>query len=119
VAGFKNFVEHNVDVLKEVLSKLISSDAITSLVDVSPQEGKVIQVDNKKIGVYKDQFGSIHAVSATCTHMGCTVSFNQTEKSWDCPCHGARYSIDGTVLNGPADRDLEYLNVDVLATSKD
>ena len=42
------------------------------------------------------------------------IAWNQTEKSWDCPCHGARYSVDGTVLNGPSDRDLEYINVELL-----
>jgi hypothetical protein len=118
VAGFKNFAEHNSDVLKELMSRLFSSEAMTSLADVAPDEGKVIQFDNQKIGIYKDQFGAIHAVNATCTHMGCTVSFNQTEKSWDCPCHGARFSIDGAVLNGPADRDLEYLNVELLEASR-
>jgi Rieske Fe-S protein len=50
--------------------------------------------------------------------MQCTVAWNGTERSWDCPCHGARYAVDGTVLNGPADRDLEYINVELLETHK-
>lgn len=115
IAGFKSFVEHNADVLKEVLSKFFSSDSSKGFADVAPLEGKVLDIDGKKVGVYKDVHGSVHAVHAACTHMGCNVAWNQTEKSWDCPCHGARYSVDGTVLNGPADRDLEYINVEVLA----
>lgn len=118
VAGFKNFMEHNTDVLKEVFSKFFSSDADKGFADIAPTEGKVIDVDGRKIGVHKDAFGSIHAVHAACTHMGCTVAWNQTEQSWDCPCHGARYSTDGKVLNGPADRDLEYINTELLAENQ-
>lgn len=114
VAGFKNFTEHNLHVLKEVVAKLFSSGETESLADIAPTEGKVLQIDGKKVGIYKDAHGAVHAVSATCTHMGCDVSFNQTERSWDCPCHGARYAIDGTVLNGPADQDLEYMNIELL-----
>lgn len=118
VAGFKNFTVHNFDVLKEVMSRFFASDKINGLADIAPTEGKVIQIDDDKVGIYKDEHGSIHAVYATCTHMGCTVSWNQAELSWDCPCHGARYSVDGTVLNGPADRDLEYMNVELLEAAK-
>jgi len=115
VAGFKSFVEHNTDVLKEVLGKFFSSDPNTGFADIAPTEGKVIDVDGRKIGIHKDKLGSVHAVHAACTHMGCTVAWNQTEQSWDCPCHGARYSTDGKVLNGPAERDLKYVNVEILA----
>ncbi|HET9053604.1 MAG TPA: FAD-dependent oxidoreductase, partial [Cyclobacteriaceae bacterium] len=115
IAGFKNFVAHNTNVLKEVVSKFFSSGPEQSFADIAPTEGKVMEVDGKKIGVYKDEQGSVHAVHAACTHMGCTVTWNQTEKSWDCPCHGARYSVDGTVLNGPADRSLEYINLQAMA----
>lgn len=118
VAGFKSFAAHNFDVLKEVVSKLFASEEINGFADVALDEGKVIQLDKQKVGIYKDQQGAVHAVNATCTHMGCTVCWNQTEKSWDCPCHGARFSVDGTVLNGPADRDLEYLNVELLEPKK-
>lgn len=114
IAGLKNFTSHNLDVLKEVMSKIFSSGDVNSLADIAPAEGKVLTIEGRKVGIYKDEFGSVHAVSATCTHMGCDVSFNQTERSWDCPCHGARYSVDGRVLNGPADRDLEYMNIEMI-----
>ncbi len=122
VAGFKSFVEHNVHVAKEVLKKVFSLDTEPNhgLADIAATEGKVMEIEGRKVGVYKDAQGSIHAVSATCTHMGCTVSFNQTERSWDCPCHGARFSVHGKVLNGPADRDLEYMNAaQLMGTGKD
>jgi glycine/D-amino acid oxidase-like deaminating enzyme len=54
----------------------------------------------------RDTTGRLHAVSATCTHLGCTVAFNDAEGSWDCPCHGSRFDPDGSVLHGPATQPL-------------
>jgi Rieske Fe-S protein len=51
--------------------------------------------------------GTLHAVSARCTHMGCIVHWNPAETTWDCPCHGSRFSVEGKVLEGPAVDDLE------------
>jgi Rieske Fe-S protein len=56
----------------------------------------------KKYAVYRDEAGTLHRVSAVCTHLGCIVHWNSLEGSWDCPCHGSRFGIDGAVLNGPA-----------------
>ena len=58
-------------------------------------------------GVYRDDDGQVHAVSLRCTHMGCLLRFNSAELSWDCPCHGSRFDVDGAVLEGPAVHDLE------------
>ena len=58
-------------------------------------------------GIYRDEKGRLHAVSLRCTHMGCLVRFNAAERSWDCPCHGSRFAIDGSVLEGPAVKPLE------------
>lgn len=75
-------------------------------------EGKVIKTGFfKKIAVYKDEDGKIHTISPKCTHMGCTVGWNNKEKTWDCPCHGSRYNKYGKVINGPAPRDLEEKNL--------
>jgi Rieske Fe-S protein len=62
--------------------------------------------------VYRDDSGQPHALAATCTHLGCIVGFNDAERTWDCPCHGSRFGIDGTVLNGPAVRPLEPRELD-------
>jgi Rieske Fe-S protein len=48
----------------------------------------------------------VHSVSARCTHLGCIVSWNNAERSWDCPCHGSRFGVDGDVLQGPAVKPL-------------
>jgi Rieske Fe-S protein len=55
-----------------------------------------------KMGVYRDETGDLHGVSLRCTHLGCLVSFNEAEASWDCPCHGSRFDVDGAVLEGIA-----------------
>ena len=56
--------------------------------------------------MYRDPQGTLHAVSSVCTHLGCLVKFNNAEKTWDCPCHGSRFGVDGAVLDGPATRPL-------------
>jgi Rieske Fe-S protein len=48
-----------------------------------------------------------HALSARCTHLGCIVAFNDAETAWQCPCHGSRFAVDGSVIQGPANRPLE------------
>lgn len=70
-------------------------------------EGKILNLDGEKVAAYKDEKGETHVVSAVCTHLGCIVNWNNAEKSWDCPCHGARYSCDGEVLEGPAVKGLK------------
>ena len=78
-----------------------------------PGEGGVVRHNGKIIGAYRDQAGAVHGVSLTCTHLGCTVRWNAAETTWDCPCHGSRFSHDGTVLQGPAVRDLRRFDVTV------
>ncbi len=75
--------------------------------DVAPGEGKVVGRPGNQTAVYRDPGGEVHAVSARCSHLGCIVSWNPAESSWDCPCHGSRFSVDGEVIHGPAVRNLE------------
>jgi Rieske Fe-S protein len=77
---------------------------------VAPGEGRIVGRPSDQTAVYRDPQGEVHAVSARCTHLGCIVSWNPAETSWDCPCHGSRFSADGEVLQGPAVRDLEKKN---------
>lgn len=79
----------------------------SSFADVEREEGKLLTINGHKIAAYRDEQGQIHAVSATCTHLGCIVNWNSAEKSWDCPCHGGRFSCDGKVLHGPPVKNLK------------
>jgi len=64
--------------------------------------------ENEKLAIYKDSTGKEHRFSAICTHLGCSVVWNDLEKSFDCPCHGSRFSgLTGNVINGPANAPLE------------
>ncbi len=71
-------------------------------------EGKIIEVEGEKFAAYRDEHGELHIIGAECTHLGCIIKWNNDEKSWDCPCHGSRFTHEGKVLNGPANKDLEY-----------
>ena len=75
--------------------------------DVPPGQGRVVRDGLGKTGVYRDDDGALHAVSLRCTHLGCLLHFNDAEPSWDCPCHGSRFDVDGNVLEGPATQPLE------------
>ena len=75
--------------------------------DLAPGAGAVMTVDGDRCAVYRDAGGALHAVSARCTHLGCLVGFNDAEVAWECPCHGSRFAVDGSVLQGPANRPLE------------
>jgi Rieske Fe-S protein len=70
--------------------------------DVPRGEARELRDGLGRKGVYRDEAGGLHAVSLRCTHLGCLVRFNAAETSWDCPCHGSRFDVDGRVLEGPA-----------------
>ena len=108
----KDFIVENVDVATHFVKDRLSVPEEEGALDLIEGEGRVIEVDNENVAVCKLEGGEIHAVSAKCTHMGCIVSWNSAEKSWDCPCHGSRFSYDGTVIQGPANKDLEKAALD-------
>lgn len=111
VAGFANFIDHNKDVVKHFIGKYFGVDQLDELAGLAPGDGKVVKINSAHVAVSKDLNGKVHAVSAVCTHMKCDVAWNDTEQSWDCPCHGARYSREGKVITGPACYDLEEVSL--------
>jgi glycine/D-amino acid oxidase-like deaminating enzyme/nitrite reductase/ring-hydroxylating ferredoxin subunit len=105
------FVRSGVHVAKEFVAGRLRSSHVDSVADVTPGQGAVLRVHGQRCAVYRDDDGKVHAVSATCTHLGCTVAFNDAERTWDCPCHGSRFDVDGNVLHGPATHALESRDV--------
>lgn len=79
--------------------------------DLKKNEGKVIEQNREKVAIFKDETGKVIKLSAICTHAGCTVGWNDKEKTWDCPCHGSRFDKMGKVINGPAIMDLPKIEV--------
>jgi glycine/D-amino acid oxidase-like deaminating enzyme/nitrite reductase/ring-hydroxylating ferredoxin subunit len=77
------------------------------LENLRPGEGVILEHDGERVAAARADDGTLHAVSPRCTHLGCLVQWNNAERSWDCPCHGSRFGLDGTVLEGPAVHRLE------------
>jgi len=104
-ASAKRFVGENAEVagrfVRDWASALLSGSELPAT-----GEATVIRSDGRPYGVYRDEDGEVHAVSAVCPHMNCVVHWNDAERTWDCPCHGSRFDYDGEVLSGPAVEDL-------------
>ncbi|HKR23653.1 MAG TPA: FAD-dependent oxidoreductase, partial [Allosphingosinicella sp.] len=79
---------------------------------LAPGEAAILKLDGRNVAAFRDEEGALHAVSAVCTHMGCLVGWNETDRTWDCPCHGSRFALDGEVIHGPAVKALETAKVD-------
>ncbi|EFL21437.1 Rieske family iron-sulfur cluster-binding protein, partial [Streptomyces himastatinicus ATCC 53653] len=85
----------------------ISGDGADAVRDIPPGGGAVVRVGAGQRAVHRDEEGALHALSARCTHLGCLVRFDDAERTWECPCHGSRFAVDGSVLQGPAVHPLE------------
>jgi len=114
VAGFSNFVKEAADVVSNFIGGKFSREKLEDLVELARGEAKVVKYEGHVFALYKDEEGHLHAVNSACTHIKCTVSWNAAEKSWDCPCHGSRFSFDGEVLTAPARKDLEVIKMEDL-----
>ncbi|MEV0271581.1 FAD-dependent oxidoreductase [Hamadaea sp. NPDC050747] len=106
-----SFVKNSAFVAKEFVAGRLRASHVDGVADVAPGQGAVMRVNGQRCAVYRDDDGKVHAVTATCTHLGCTVGFNDAERTWDCPCHGSRFDVDGNVLHGPAKNALESRDV--------
>jgi glycine/D-amino acid oxidase-like deaminating enzyme/nitrite reductase/ring-hydroxylating ferredoxin subunit len=85
---------------------LVTGGDVSDVAHIPAGEGAVIRRGLHKVAVYKSPDGAVREMSAVCTHLKCIVHWNPIEKSWDCPCHGSRFSCDGRVVMGPAIKDL-------------
>ncbi len=74
---------------------------------LAPGEAALAKVGEGKVGLYKDDSGRVHAVNITCTHTGCELTWNEAEHTWDCPCHGSRFTKEGDIIEGPALKTLQ------------
>lgn len=80
--------------------------------NIENDTGHVLEYKGQKVGIYKDKNGKIHTVNPICTHLGCLLSWNNLDKTWDCPCHGSRFDYMGHQLYNPAIRDLDVVEVE-------
>uniref|UniRef100_A0A7U3YIJ6 FAD dependent oxidoreductase n=1 Tax=Geobacillus sp. (strain Y4.1MC1) TaxID=581103 RepID=A0A7U3YIJ6_GEOS0 len=108
----KHFLTQNVDVAKHLVEGKIEV-VVRKPEDLANGEGAVVTVNGKRAGAYKDENGTLSIVDTTCTHMGCELEWNSGDRTWDCPCHGSRFSVDGNVVEGPAQQPLNKIGGDL------
>ena len=104
LTGFAKLAKEQVNVAKELVAGYVASRESEN---IPIGEGRVIEGDQGKFAVYRHPDGTNHVLSPICTHMGCVVEWNNADKSWDCPCHGSRFTAEGKVFDGPALHDLK------------
>ncbi|MBA3746607.1 MAG: FAD-dependent oxidoreductase, partial [Solirubrobacterales bacterium] len=106
-ASAKSLIVENAEAGLRFVGDRIAKPGTRQIADLKPGEGDIVRLRDEAVAGYRDDGGVLHAVSPTCTHLGCRVNFNRAERSWDCPCHGSRFTPDGDVLQGPAVHRLE------------
>jgi len=104
--GLWDYVKENTDYPYYLIRDRFAGAEGKSLRSVKRGEGKVLERNGAKVAAYRDPRGTLTLRSAICTHMGCTVAWNPAESTWDCPCHGSRFSPKGAVISGPAESPL-------------
>lgn len=101
----RRLVVENLDVVRRFIGDRVPRKH-PSVDELRVGQGALAEMDGDLVAAYRDPDGELHAVSPNCTHMGCRVAFNTAERTWDCPCHGSRFSVDGEVIEGPAVENL-------------
>ena len=96
---YHSFITSKINIPEENLS-VIKND-----------NGGIIKINGISVGIYKDTDGKIYAVDPTCTHLGCLLTWNNVDKTWDCPCHGSRFDYKGKNLYDPAFKDLNTYGI--------
>jgi glycine/D-amino acid oxidase-like deaminating enzyme/nitrite reductase/ring-hydroxylating ferredoxin subunit len=106
IAESRRFLTENGRVGFRMVADRLLAPGLREIESLEVGEGAIVSCRGTKVAGYRDGEGALHAVSARCTHLGCQVSWNDAEQSWDCPCHGSRFRPDGSVIEGPAVRPL-------------
>ena len=110
----KNYQEMG-NMLKEVVDGLVIEKIKIpkeTIENLKMGQGKIVEVDGKKVGVYQDENGKLFAVKPVCSHLGCELNWNNLEKTWDCPCHGSRFTYTGKSIYDPSIKDLETVEIE-------
>jgi glycine/D-amino acid oxidase-like deaminating enzyme/nitrite reductase/ring-hydroxylating ferredoxin subunit len=104
--GLWDYIRENKDYPYYMIRDRFAGADGRSLRAVKRGQGKILDVGGRRVAAYRDESGATTLRSATCTHMGCIVDWNEAERTWDCPCHGSRFKPNGDVIAGPAEAPL-------------
>jgi glycine/D-amino acid oxidase-like deaminating enzyme/nitrite reductase/ring-hydroxylating ferredoxin subunit len=118
LGGTWDYLKENKDYLYYIAQDRFARAQGTSLYALKPGRGMVLDLDGKKVAAHRDERGVVTLRSAVCTHMGCVVSWNDAETTWDCPCHGSRFKANGEVLAGPAASPLAEESLEAYPASR-
>ena len=114
--GLAKVVAGNVQVAGFLLGDRVRRLTVPNLAELAPGTGGLVRQAGRTVAAYRSPEGVVQMISPTCTHLGCTVRWNQAETSWDCPCHGSRFGTDGAVLTGPATGPLAAMEMEAEST---
>ncbi|HEX2616250.1 MAG TPA: FAD-dependent oxidoreductase, partial [Flavobacteriales bacterium] len=107
IAGFAQVAAQAADVVGHLISTPFLPEHLAAASELAAGEGRLVRLEGTAMGLFRDEQLRLHAVRPACSHVKCTVAWNGAERSWDCPCHGSRFDVDGALLTGPARKDLE------------
>lgn len=111
IKSSRQFLEMNADVVKSYFEDYVLRKNVEPLSSVLKGQGALVNIDGKTVAAYRHETGELTVLSPVCTHMACKVHWNAGEKTWDCPCHGSRFDLQGKVIEGPAMAGLERANL--------
>lgn len=106
----KQFIVNGTDSAYELIKGKII-DHQSAMENINKDQCKIIEIAGNNVGIYRDENGDLFAVDITCRHLKCELIWNQAEKTWDCPCHGSRYTYKGKVFDGPSNANLERIDI--------
>jgi glycine/D-amino acid oxidase-like deaminating enzyme/nitrite reductase/ring-hydroxylating ferredoxin subunit len=109
LGGTWSYLVENSDYPYYLLRDRAAKEEGDSTADVPRGEGKILKLKGHKVAAHRDEAGKLTLCSPVCTHLKCTVAWNPSEKTWDCPCHGSRFKPNGEVISGPAEEPLEQI----------
>jgi len=107
LASARDMIAENLDVMRRFVVDRFAADKTISDEEIGPGCGKVVSRQGRLVAIYRDPSGAVFRMSPVCQHAGCIVHWNEAERTWDCPCHGGRYTADGRRFYGPPASDLE------------
>ncbi|WP_026969657.1 FAD-dependent oxidoreductase [Algoriphagus terrigena] len=102
IAGFADFVKEQTAVAVDFIKDKLFAERVASMAEIGAGEAKVVKHEGEIFAVYKEVSGRLHVLKSTCPHAKCEVRWNGAEISWDCPCHGSRFNVNGRMLTGPS-----------------
>ncbi len=116
--GLTDYVSENKDYPYYLIRDRFAGADGKSLRAIPRGQGRLLELDGDRVAAYRDEDGTVTLLSPVCTHLGCLVNWNSAEASWDCPCHGSRFTATGKVIGGPAEKPLERAHAKAPARPK-